>query len=103
MTHVNYHFTLSAVIRTFRHRGLKELFESGRSRRIAPALQARILRRLVVIDRATALAQMNVPGFNFHSLRGQPPRHSIHVNGPWCLTFAWDGENALDLDLEQYH
>jgi len=27
----------------------------------------------------------------------------VHVNGPWCLTFAWDGEDAVRVDLEQYH
>ena len=46
---------------------------------------------------------MNVPGFNFHKLRGKPTRYTVHINGPWCLTFEWDGEDAIRLDLEQYH
>jgi proteic killer suppression protein len=46
---------------------------------------------------------MNAPGFNFHRLRGKPTRDTVHVNGPWCLTFEWDGEDALRVDLEQYH
>ncbi len=45
---------------------------------------------------------MNFPGFNFHRLRGRPVRYTVHVNGPWCLTFAWDGEDAVRVDLEQY-
>jgi proteic killer suppression protein len=46
---------------------------------------------------------MNAPGFNFHRLRGQPARYTVHVNGPWCLTFEWKGEDAVRVELEQYH
>lgn len=47
---------------------------------------------------------MHVPGFNFHPLKGfKPPRYSVHVNGPWCLTFQFEGENAVRVDYEQYH
>lgn len=28
---------------------------------------------------------------------------TIQVNGPWCITFGWDAEDAIDVDLEQYH
>jgi toxin HigB-1 len=46
---------------------------------------------------------LNLPGFDFHGLQGKPKRYSVHVNGPWCITFAWQGENAFKLDLENYH
>ena len=91
------------MLKTFRHKGLKEVFETGKSRRIAPALVNRITRRLDRIDAAINWAEINVPGFNFHPLRGLPQRYSVHVNGPWCITFGWDGENAIDVDFEQYH
>lgn len=44
-----------------------------------------------------------VPGFDFHALRGKPQRYTIHVNGPWCITFEWQDGTALRVDLEQYH
>ena len=91
------------MIKSFRHRGLAELFERGRSRYVQRSLQARCLRRLEVLDQADLLAEINVPGFNFHSLHGTPVRYSIHVNGPWCITFAWEEGEALRVDLEQYH
>ncbi len=91
------------MLRSFRHRGLRELFETGRSRRIRPDLQDRILRRLDALDAATRPAEMNIPGFDFHALRGTPRRYTVHVNGPWCITFGWEGDDALDTDLEQYH
>jgi toxin HigB-1 len=75
---------LAAMIRSFRHKGLKGLFETGASPGIRPDLQARALRRLDALDRAMALTDLSVPGFDFHRLRGQPTRYSLHVNGPWC-------------------
>ena len=67
------------------------------------SLQVRTLRRLDVLDTADSLTELDVPGFDFHGLRGKPKRYSIHVNGPFCITFEWlDGE-ALRVDLENYH
>jgi proteic killer suppression protein len=48
-------------------------------------------------------ALLAVPGFAFHPLKGKPQRYSIHVNGPWTLTFGWESGEATDVDLEQYH
>src|SRR5450432_1277635 len=43
---------------------------------------------------------MNLPGFDFHALKGfVPTRYSVHVNGPWCITFEFDSGDALRVDL----
>ena len=91
------------MIRSWLHRGLQELFATGRSRKVAPELQARALRRLDRLTVALRPVEMSLPGFDFHALRGKPQRYTIHVNGPWCITFGWDGEDAVDVDLERYH
>jgi proteic killer suppression protein len=91
------------MIRSFRHKGLKELFEKGTSARVQKVLQDRCLRRLDALDRAAAAQDMNVPGFDFHALHGKPQRYTVHVNGPWCVTFEFDEGDALRVDLEQYH
>jgi toxin HigB-1 len=70
---------------------------------VRPDLVARIRRRLDAVHAAGGPEDMDLPGFNFHRLRGRPTRYSVHVNGPWCLTFGWDGEDAVQVDLEQYH
>ena len=57
----------------------------------------------VPLLQAESLADLRVPGFDFHGLRGSPRRFSIHVNGPWCITFEWQDGEALRVDLEQYH
>jgi len=91
------------MIKSFRHKGLAELFERGQSRRVSQELQSRSLRRLDALDRAESLTDLNIPGFNFHGLQGKPKRYSIHVNGPWCITFEWEAGDAFKIDLEQYH
>ncbi len=91
------------MIKSFRHKGLVELFQRGRSRLIRQDLQARCLRRLEVLDQAELLTDLNVPGFNFHGLEGVPRRYSIHINGPWCITFEWENGDVLQVDLVQYH
>jgi proteic killer suppression protein len=91
------------MIRSFRHKGLKELFERGSSARVQKTLQDRCLRRLDALDRAVVAQDMNVTGFDFHALHGKPQRYTVHVNGPWCITFESEEGDAIRVDLEQYH
>jgi len=58
---------------------------------------------LDALDAARTLDSLRQPGFDFHALHGKPQRYSIHVNGPWCMTFEWENAEALRVDLEQYH
>jgi proteic killer suppression protein len=91
------------MIRTFRHKGLRDLWKDGKSGKVDPALRGRALRRLDALESAQQPSDMNVPGFNYHPLQGSPQRYTAHVNGPWCITFGWDAGDAIDVDLEQYH
>ena len=91
------------MIGSFRHKGLKELFETGRSAKVAADLKKRVIVRLDALEAAVAVAELHQPGFDFHPLHGKPQRYSIHVNGPWCLTFEWADGVAVKVDLEQYH
>jgi toxin HigB-1 len=92
------------MILRFKHKGLKELFETGKTKLIDAKLQSKILRILDALNQAARPEQMNVPGWDFHALRGfNPTRYTTHVNGPWCVTFEFDGVNATRVDFEQYH
>jgi proteic killer suppression protein len=93
----------SPMIESFKHKGLKELYEKGASPKLHKALAERALRRLDAIGMAKTPGALNVPGFDFHGLQGKPKRYSVHVNGPWCITFEWQGENAVNVDFENYH
>jgi proteic killer suppression protein len=92
------------MIRSWKHKGLKELAEGKVTRYIQKALHARIVRRLDALAQAERPEDLNVPGFNFHQLKGfVPTRYTIHVNGPWCITFSFETGDAIDVDFEQYH
>jgi proteic killer suppression protein len=92
------------VIRTFRSKALAELWSKGRTAGIDARLRRRILIRLDRLDAASAPEEMNLPGFDFHALKGfVPARYTIHVNGPWCITFEFAAGDAIRVDFEQYH
>jgi len=92
------------VIKNFKSKGLAELWERGRTGKIDAKLQTRILRLLDRLDVIARPEEMNIPGFDFHPLRGfQPTRYSVHINGPWCITFEFEDGDACRVDFEQYH
>jgi len=94
----------SAAIRTFKHKGLAELFSRSRTGKIDGRMHKRILRRLEALNRASAPEDMAVPSFDSHELAGhRKGTCSIHANGPWCITFEWNVGNARLVDFEQYH
>jgi proteic killer suppression protein len=56
------------------------------------------------LDAAIRPGDMNVPGWRFHPLQGtRKGRWAVAVSGNLRLTFAFDGEDAIDIDLEDYH
>jgi proteic killer suppression protein len=90
------------MIESFADKGLRELFETGRSGRVPSELRKRIVGRLDALHAAQTLGDLDRPGFNCHPLKGTN-RHAISVNGPWRITFQWENGRALRVDLEQYH
>jgi toxin HigB-1 len=97
-------FTLGTVIASFRHAGLREIFETGKSRKVQADLHKRCRRALDALHAATALSDLNMPGWSVHPLKGnREGRNALAVSGPWRITFRWDSQGAHELDLEQYH
>jgi toxin HigB-1 len=92
------------MIVSFRSKALADLWRQGNTSKIDGRMHARILRRLDALNAATKIESLNIPGFDFHSLRGfSPTRYTIHVNGPWCITFCFLEGEATEIDFEQYH
>ena len=90
------------MIKTFKNKALSELWSDGRSK-IDKRMHERIFRRLDRLDEAVVAEEMDIPGFDFHPLQGKPKRYSVHVNGPWCITFEFIDGDAYRVDFEQYH
>src|SRR5882762_9021207 len=78
LTGVTRHITVLSVIKTFKHKGLKEVFEKGNSKSVPQDMLKKIVRRLDVLDAARTISGVNVPGFRLHELKGQPERHVVY-------------------------
>jgi proteic killer suppression protein len=95
---------LSIVIRTFKHRGLQRFFSNSDYRGIPARFASRIERILDRLDAASKPEDMNLPGFRFHSLKGDRKGcYAVSVSGNWRVTFQFDDEDACDVNLEDYH
>jgi len=92
------------VIKQFRHKGLKRLFESGDKRGVPPILADRIRRQLDAIDAAKVVRDLDLPGFRLHELKGKRKGiWAIKVSGNLRITFTYVKGDAYDVDLEDYH
>jgi toxin HigB-1 len=92
------------VIRSFRSKALRRFAERGDASRLSVQNPGRIRRILLALDAAKLPEQMNVPGLRFHPLKGRDKgRYAVDASGNWRVTFAWHGEDAVDVDLEDYH
>lgn len=92
------------MIRTFRHRGLERFFTKSDYRGIPAQFAPRLERMLDRLDAATMPTDMDLPGFRFHALKGgRKGTFAVSVSGNWRMTFRFDREDAIDVDLEDYH
>ncbi len=91
------------MIKSFRNKELSALW-SGKRSKIDARMQKRILIRLDRLNDVSLVDDMNVAGYDFHGLTGfHPKRYTVHVNGPWCLTFEFRDGDSHQVDFEQYH
>jgi proteic killer suppression protein len=92
------------MIRKFRHRGLQLFFTKSDSRKIPAGRAERIERQLDRLDVSTHPEDMNLPGWKWHPLKGdRKGTYVVAVSGIWRITFRFDGDDAFDVDLEDYH
>ncbi|MBV9241785.1 MAG: type II toxin-antitoxin system RelE/ParE family toxin [Acidobacteria bacterium] len=92
------------MIRSFRHRGIERFFRSGSRAGIQPKHAEKLRRQLFALDNAKTATDMNAPGWRLHELKGRLKGHwSIDVSGNWRLTFAFEGEDAVLVDYQDYH
>ncbi len=92
------------MIKSFRHKGLKRLYETGSTSGVQASHVKRLRLQLSALETAQTIEDMDIPGFALHALKGQMRgRFSISVNGNWRLTFEFKDGNAHVLDYEDYH
>jgi toxin HigB-1 len=92
------------MIRRFRHRGLKRLYQDDDRREVNAEHADKIARMLARFDEATRPEQLDLPGFRLHPLRGDLAGYwSITVRANWRIIFRFEQGDATDVDLVDYH
>lgn len=92
------------MIRSFRHKGLKRLFEKGDPKGVAPEYLEKVENILAVLDRAHRPEDMNLPGFRLHLLKGDLKGFwGVTVRANWRVIFRFRDGDAWDVDMVDYH
>lgn len=92
------------MIRRFRHRGLKRLYEHGDRSLIRPDLQERVEVMLAQLDVASSPEAMRIPHYRLHARKGDRKGYwSVTVKTNWRLIFHFEGEDVYDVELIDYH
>ena len=92
------------MISSFKDKDTRELYETGGNRRFA-ALARIALRKLDMISAATQVETLRVPpGNHLEALSGdRKGQWSIRINGQWRICFKWNGSNAEEVEIVDYH
>jgi len=102
MVSVTLRYTL--MIRSFKHRGLKRLHERDDRSGIRPDLLQGVEDILGRLDQAATPQALNLPGYALHPLKGDLRGFwSVTVRANWRIIFRFEGEDALDIELIDYH
>jgi toxin HigB-1 len=92
------------MIRSFRHRGLKRLFEHDDRSKVDAQDADKLARILARLQRSRLPQDMAAPGFRLHPLKGRLKGFwAVTVRANWRVIFRFEGEDAADVDLIDYH
>jgi proteic killer suppression protein len=92
------------MLKSFRHKGLREYYETANKRGINPDHASKLARILDRLDASVQPSDMDLPGYHLHQLSGRVKGiWSVRVSGNWRVTFTFEGEDASDVDYLDYH
>ncbi len=92
------------MIKSFRHRGLDRYFRAGSTAGIQPKHAARLRLHLARLDAATGFADMAMPGWKCHALKGELAGHwAVWVDENWRMSFPFEAEDAVLAGYRDYH
>ena len=92
------------MIKSFQHKGLERFFRKGDAKVLQGQHAGRISRILDALDEASCPDQLKIPGMYLHPLKGdRKGQWAMTVSGNWRITFAFDGDDVIIVNLEDYH
>ena len=95
---------MDGVIKSFKHKGLEKFFLTGSKAGIQAAHATKLRLILGRLHASTTPRDMNLPGLFLHELKGKRKGiWSVRVSGNWRVTFRFEGQDATDVNYEDYH
>jgi toxin HigB-1 len=92
------------MIRSIRHKGLKRLYEADDPRGVDAEHADKLRDILARLDAARLVADMDVPGFRLHPLKGALKGFwAVTVRANWRVIFRFADHDATDVDYVDYH
>ena len=92
------------MIESFRHKGLKRLFEEDDRSKLPPDVIDKIRLILSALEEAGSINDLNQPSFRLHRLKGDFKGYwSVTVRANWRIVFKFKGDKASNVDLVDYH
>jgi proteic killer suppression protein len=93
------------VIASFACRKTERLWQRRRDHSLPPQIERVALRKLTQLDRSRELRDLRLPpGNHLEALKSdRAGQHSIRVNQQWRVCFRWQGEDAHDVEIVDYH
>ena len=93
------------VIQSFWGKATRAVFERAGTGRFPPEIQRNALMKLLLIDAAETLDDLMIPPSNhLEKLKGdRKGRYSIRINQQWRICFKWQGSDALEVEIVDYH
>jgi proteic killer suppression protein len=92
------------MIKKFKHKGMRKLFESGVVTGIQPQHSTQLRRILALLETADSIEDMDLPGLNLHELKGnRKGTYAVKVTGNWRVTFQIADGDVFDVGYEDYH
>ena len=92
------------MIESFRHKGIEKFFRGGSKAGIQPKHAEKLRKQLFALDNAKRAEDLSAPGWRLHRLQGDLEGHwSVDVSGNWRLTFAFEGDDAILVNYQDYH
>jgi len=90
------------MIRSFRHKGLKRLFEEDDARGLPAEHVERLRDILIRLDNAESLDDLRLPALKLHALKGEL-KGFWAVRANWRVTFRFTDPDAFNVDYVDYH
>lgn len=92
------------MIKSWKHKGLKLFYEENSTAGIQAKHQKVIAMLLFQLANSVKPEDMNTPGNDFHELKGnRKGYYAVKVSGNWRIIFQFIGENAVNVELIDYH